>query len=126
MAHFVVMHTSPIAGGLAVNGVAYSPVPGGNNDAGVAWSDVAIGYMGYRNRRHGGGSTAKVTVDPAIQAQLDAGTLLEWVWEATIPAGTPNPAAVQLIRDAVNAQEAAMMSRLGSLLRYWGFEGESV
>lgn len=128
MAHYKVMKSGDDGAVRHVWGMAYTAVPGGSNAAGVPWSQVVVEYITFRNRRRGiNGTEARIPVAPAIQAQLDAGTMFEWgLWHVEFPTSLTNPQAIAAVQAGVNAQEAAEISRLADELRYWGHEGESV
>jgi hypothetical protein len=125
MAHYIVLTATVVGSERTVNGLAYTAVPGGNNAAGEPWADVVRAFLLWRNRRYGTTLQATIPVDPATQAELDAGTLFEWRWNATFPTSHTNPQAIAAIETAIEAQEAAEEARLADLLRYWGFEGDS-
>lgn len=128
MAHYKVLKSGDAGGVRHVWGMAYSAVPGTNNDAGIPWSQVVVEYATFRNLRRGiNGTAARIPVAPAIQAQLDAGTLFEWgLWHVEFPTSFTGPQAIAEVRAGVNAQEAAEIARLADELRYWGHEGESI
>lgn len=126
MAHYIVLRTSDDGSTRHVQGLAYSTVPGGNNDAGTPWVEIAVGYMTWRNRRYQGGTTAAIPVAAATQAALDGGALFEWRFDVAFPTSHTNPQAVAAIEAGINAQEAPMLTELGQTLRYWGHEAESV
>lgn len=125
MAHYVVTESSIDGSFRVVTGVAFTAVPGGSNQAGVDWVDVMRAYRVYRNRRNGTTTEAEIPVAPGVQAQLDAGTLFEWRWVATFPTAHTNPQAIAAIELAINTLEAAEITRLSEILRYWGFEDDS-
>ena len=126
MSHYIVLETQEDGANRVVSGMAFTAVPGGNNSAGVPWTDVIKSYRVYRNRRYAGVTTqAAIPVDPAVQAELDAGTLYEWRWAAVVPTSATNPEAVVAIEAAVNTLEAAEIARVSEVCRYWGFEGDS-
>lgn len=126
MAHYITLRRSDDGATTHVHGFAYSAVPGGNNGAGVPWTEVAIGYMTWRNRRYQGGTLAAIPVEQAIQDALNTGTLFEWRFDVQFPTSHTNPQALAAIAAGVNAQEAAMLAELGIILRYWGHEADSV
>jgi len=126
MAHYIVLETQEDGANRVVSGMAFTPVPGGNNSASVPWVDVIKSYRVYRNRRYAGFTTqAAIPIDPAVQAELDAGTLYEWRWVASFPITHTNPQAVAAIEAAINTLEAAEIARVSEVCRYWGFEGDS-
>jgi len=126
MAHYIVLRTFEDGPTRTVEGVAYTTVPGGNNDAGTPWSQVAIGYMTHQNRRYGAGTDAVIPVTPAIQTALDAGSLFEWRFNISFPGSHTNPQAIAAIEAGIVAQETAMLANLSQTLRYWGHEGDTV
>jgi hypothetical protein len=125
VAHYIVTQTVDYENDRIVSGLAYTAVPPGDNSAGIPWSDVVRSFQRYRNRRFGTQLEASVLVDAATQTGLNNGTLFEWRWKATFPQSHTNPQAIAAIESAINAQEAAMISKLSGDLRYWGFEGDS-
>jgi hypothetical protein len=124
MAHFKVTHTWQVGSDRRIQGLAFTAVPGGTNQAGVPWTTVAQEYRAYRLRRFGG--VPPVPLDPAVEADLAAGNLLEWLFNAVVPDTLTPAQTLQAIKDQINTAEAAMTAELGDQLAYWGFEAESV
>lgn len=125
MAQYVVLETQVEGSDRTANGLAFTAVPAGNNQAGVPWVDVIKAYRVYRNRKFSTATLAAVPVAPATQAELDAGTLFEWRWRATFPISHTNPQAVAAIEAEINTAEPLEIDRISDLLRYWGFTGDS-
>lgn len=97
------------------------PVPGGTNDAGIAWQDVVAevraleGNVGVTQNPHKQG-------DGTYISQLDAGQLYELVETIEYSANSTDPQKVAVLDAAVSDAVSAATSDVQSLYIYYGLE----
>lgn len=128
MAHYKILTTSVNPdSSFDVQVAAYYPVGPGSNEVGTPWRDAVVGFITFRSRRFGGfGTQASSTVTPATQALLDTGELYEDRFRVLVTAGSTGLEARTQIEAAVTARQVLIVSEIADLLRYWGFEGDSI
>ncbi len=119
---YVILDTSPL--GNRVFGYAHSTVPGGNNDAGVAWSQAVVDSVIRDSESGTTVSLAPASLLPAgRQTQLDNGSKYEWDFSVEFSAKLSNAEKVAVVEAFLVAEEPNVIARLAKRLNFWGKTG---
>ncbi len=119
MAAFTVIRSSPLDN--SVTAVWSYTVPGGNNSAGVAWSDVVAELRAAAGEA---GTSLNPRASAAHIAALDAGTFLERTTTADgFSAKANNTTKLNQLKAAITADEAAFVTSFANEFKFYGHEG---
>ena len=121
MAAFTVIESSELDN--SVTAVWSYTVPGGNNAAGVAWSDVVAEIRTFNGEA---GTSLNPRASAAHIAALDAGTILEQTTTADgFSAKANNTTKLNQLKAAINADEAAYVTAFANRYKFYGREDVS-
>ena len=121
MAAFVIIESSTLDN--SVTAVWTYTVPGGDNAAGVAWSDVVAEIRAYNGEA---GTSLNPRASAAHISALDAGTILEQTTTADgFSANASNTEKLDALKTAINEDEAAYVTAFANRYKFYGREDVS-